>query len=317
MIGSGDGPGRRDHPVMHEGEVAVDATVVRSLLESQFPAWADLPIEPFRSAGTDNAIFRVGEHLAVRMPRIESAISQVVKERRWLPQLAPRLPVRIPEPLATGSPGNGYPWPWSVYRWIGGEVASIDRIADRDEVAVELGRFVASLQLVDLSGGPAPGSHNSFRGAPLEYRDGATRQAIATLDDTYEPGALTAAWDAALQTPAWPGPGVWLHGDLHAGNLLAHRGRLRAVIDFGCLARGDPACDLMVAWTYLPAEVRRHFRAQLEVDDHTWGRGRGWALSMGVIALPYYRDTNPVLAGIARGAIDAVLDDPGVGPSPR
>ena len=261
------------------------------------------------SAGTDNAIYRLGDDMAVRLPRIHWATGQVEKEHEWLPRLAPLLPLAIPVPLAKGMPGEGYPWHWSVYRWLEGENATIERIADPRQAATDLAQFIAALQRIDPTGGPPPGAHNSFRGVPLAMRDAPTRAAIAALRGTLDTDAVTAAWEAALRAPAWRGPPVWIHGDLQSGNLLAQRGRLSAVIDFGCLGVGDPACDLMVAWTLFSAETRDVFRAALPVDDATWARGRGWALSVGLIALPYYQNTNPVLAGIARRAIDEVLAD--------
>ena len=231
------------------------------------------------------------------------------KEYQWLPRLAPLLPLAIPVPLAKGTPGEGYPWHWSVYRWLEGENATIERIADPRQAATELAQFIAALQRIDPTGGPPPGPNNSSRGVPLELRDPDTRAAIASLHGTLDGEAVTAAWEAALQAPVWRGPPVWIHGDLQSGNLLAQQGRLSAVIDFGCLGVGDPACDLQVAWNLLSAESRDLFRAALPVDDATWARGRGWALSVGLIALPYYQNTNPVLAGISRRAIDEALAD--------
>lgn len=294
---------------MHADEVDTDASLVRRLLAAQFPHWADLPIQPVRSAGTDNALYRLGENMAVRLPRIHWAIGQVEKEQKWLPRLASHLPLAIPIPLAMGTPAEGYPWHWSVYAWLEGKNATLEHLTDPDEAAIALAQFVAALQRMDATGGPLPGSHNSFRGVLLATRDSATRAAIATLHDTLDSDLATAAWEVALQAPVWHGPPVWIHGDLQSGNLLAVQGRLRAVIDFGCLGIGDPACDLMVAWNLFSAESREVFRATLQVDDATWARGRGWALSVGLIALPYYQDTNPVLAGIARHAIEAVLAD--------
>jgi aminoglycoside phosphotransferase (APT) family kinase protein len=206
-------------------------------------------------------------------------------------------------------PGGDYPWAWSVYRWLEGETATSDRIDDRGQAATDLARFVGALQRIDPTGGPSPGEHNSFRGVALSTRAAATRAAIASLRGTIDAGAATAVWEEALEAPAWDGPPVWIQGDLQSGNLLAVRGRLSAVIDFGCLGVGDPACDVMVAWTYLSAGTRDAFREALSVDDATWARGRGWALSVGLIALPYYESSNPVLAGIARRAIDEVLAD--------
>jgi aminoglycoside phosphotransferase (APT) family kinase protein len=281
------------------------------LLAAQFPLWAALPIKPVHPAGTDNSIYRVGSDMAVRLPRIHSATAQLEKEHLWLPTLAPLLPLAIPIPLATGMPAEGYPWQWSVYRWLEGEPATMDRIADPRKAATELAQFIAAMQQIDPRDGPPPGEHNSFRGVPLARRDLSTRDAIAALRDTIDADAATSAWEAALRAPAWQGPALWLHGDLLSANLLAQHGRLSAVIDFGCLGVGDPACDMMVAWTYFSAETRDVFRAALRVDDATWERGRGWALSFGLIALPYYRSTNPVLSGIARYAIDEVLADQG------
>jgi aminoglycoside phosphotransferase (APT) family kinase protein len=294
---------------MHSDEVDTDMPLVGRLLAGQFPQWADLSIEPVRSAGTDNALYRLGEDMVVRLPRIHWATGQVAKEQQWLPRLAPHLPLAIPVPLAMGAPAEGYPWHWSVYRWLAGETASIEPIADLRQAAMDLARFIAALQRIDPAGGPPPGPHNSHRGEALAMRDAQTRAAIASLQDMFDAGALTAAWEAALAAPAWPGPPVWIHGDLQAGNLLVQQGRLSAVIDFGCLGVGDPACDLQIAWNFLSAETRDVFRAALPVDGATWVRGRGWALSVGLIALPYYQSTNPILSGISRRAIDEVLAD--------
>jgi aminoglycoside phosphotransferase (APT) family kinase protein len=294
---------------MHVDEVDTDVSLVVRLLTAQFPQWADLPIKPVPSAGTDNALYRLGDDMAVRLPRIHWAAGQVNKEHEWLPRLAPFLPLAIPMPLAKGEPGEGYPWHWSVCRWLEGENATSERIANPRQAAIDLAQFVAALQQIDATGGPPPGPDNSYRGEPLAMRDTGTREAIATLRGMLDAKAATALWNAAIEAPAWHGPPVWIHGDLQSGNLLAVDGRLSAVIDFGCLGVGDPACDVMAAWLFLPAETRAVFRNALQVDDATWARGRGWALWFGLIALPYYQSTNPVLAGIARRAIEEVLAD--------
>jgi len=296
---------------MHTDEADIDISLLGRLLAGQFPEWAELPLAPVDSAGTDNAMYRLGDDMAVRLPRIEAAVAQREKEHQWLPRLAPLLPLAIPVPLGKGTPAEGYPWPWSVYRWLDGETATIDRIADPRQAATALAQFVTALQEIDPAGGPSPGAHNFGRGVPLALRDPFTRSAIESLHGRLDTDAATAAWEAALEAPAWQGPPVWIHGDLQSGNLLAERGRITAVIDFGGLAVGDPACDLMVAWNLLPAETRDVFRAALPVDDATWARGRGWALSTSLVALPYYQSTNPVLAGISRHAIDEVLADDG------
>jgi aminoglycoside phosphotransferase (APT) family kinase protein len=299
---------------MHADEVPTDAALVRRLLAAQMPQWAGLSIAPVPSAGTDNALYRLGDDMVVRLPRIHWAVEQVDKEQRWLPWLAPQLPLAIPEPLALGEPGDGYPWRWSVYRWLPGESVAATWAGDWQQLARDLGGFVAALQRLDATHGPPPGDHNVGRGVPLVRRDAYTRQSIdamRALPGMPDADAATAAWEAALRAPAWDGAPVWLHGDLQAGNLLLVDGRLSAVIDFGCLGVGDPACELSVAWNLFDAPTREVFRAALDVDDATWARGRGWALSVALVALPYYHITNPRLAGISRFAIREVLAEHG------
>ncbi len=293
---------------MHADEVETDESLVGRLLAAQFPRWASLSIEPLHSAGTDNAIYRLGDDMAVRLPRIHGATGQVDKEHRWLPRLAPLLPLAIPVPIAKGTPGEGYPWHWSVYRWLEGENATIELIADPRQAARELAQFIYALQRIDTTGGPLAVDHN-LRGVPLATRDASTREAIAALRGMIDADAATTAWEAALQAPEWGRAPVWFHGDLLPGNLLFEQGRLSAVIDFGCLGMGDPACDLMVAWGLFSGESRDAFRAALPVDDATWARGRGHALSQALIFVPYYLDTNPVGIANARHMIDEVLAD--------
>jgi aminoglycoside phosphotransferase (APT) family kinase protein len=294
---------------MHANEVETDAALVRRLLAAQLPRWADLPIERVEHSGTDNAIYRLGDAMAVRMPRREEARQQVHKEHDWLPRLAPRLPIAIPLPLAKGEPAEGYPWHWSVCRWLEGEAASDGPIADLERAATDLARFVAALQRVDAAGAPAPGRHNFFRGLPLALRHARTLAAIEALHGVVDTDAVTAAWQAALRAPPWDGPPVWIHGDLKPANLLASGGRLSGVIDFGCLGAGDPACDAMVAWTFFDPASREVFRAALQVDAASWARARGWALSTSLIALPYYQHTNPGIVAEAKRTIREVLAD--------
>jgi aminoglycoside phosphotransferase (APT) family kinase protein len=289
---------------MHDEELETDASLVGRLLVAQFPHWADLPVEPVQSSGTDNAIYRLGDDMAVRLPRIHWATEQPELEHRWLPRLAPQLPLAIPIPLALGAPGEGYPWRWSIHRWLGGETATLERVADPASFAEQLAEFVTALQRVDATGGPPAG-----RGVPLAMRDAPTRAAIEELHGMVDTDAMTVVWDAALRVPEWNGPGVWIHGDLAPGNLLVVAGRLSAIIDFGCLGVGDPACDSIVAWNLLTAGTRNAYRAALRVDDDTWDRGRGWALSVALIQLPYYETRSPVLAAGARYTLNEVLAD--------
>lgn len=297
---------------MHADEVDVGVDLVRRLLTDQFPHWARLPIEPVPSTGTDNALFllrdgRLGDDLVVRLPRIHWAVGQVEKEQRWLPRLAPCLPLAIPEPVGMGGPSEGYPWRWSVYRWLPGENATRAHFADLSQTAADLAGFVLALRRLDVMDEAWSGAPRSTRGVPLAERDAATRIAIDQLGSLIDARAVLAAWEAALAAPAWDGPPIWSHGDIQPGNLLVRDGRLSAVIDFGCLGVGDPACDLMIAWTLFRGESRDRFRAALAVDAATWARGRGWALSVALIALPYYLSTNPAIVELSRRAIAEVL----------
>ncbi|GAA4231663.1 aminoglycoside phosphotransferase (APT) family kinase protein [Streptosporangium album] len=289
---------------MHADEMDHDVPLVRRLVAAQFPRWADLPVEPFDSSGTDNAIYRLGGDMAVRLPRRPGSAAQVEKDLRWLPRLAPLLPVPIPVPLGEGEPAEGYPLPWSVYRWLDGENPSADRLTEPSLLAKDLAEFVAAFRRIDLPDGPP-----AYRGGPLSMLDAPTRAAIDELRGVVDTDAAAAAWETALKAPGWAGPPVWIHSDLMPGNLLVVQGRLSAVIDFGTVGVGDPACDLIVAWNLLPAGVRNDFRTVLQIDDATWARGRGRALSIALIALPYYKDTNPVFAANARHVIHEVLAD--------
>lgn len=293
---------------MHADELDIDATLVHRLLSAQFPLWATLPLTPVSSSGTDHALYRLGEERVVRLPRIHWATGQVEQERRWLPRLAPHLPLAVPEQLAMGEPGEGYPWRWAVYRWLEGVNAVHSPHVDTIETAVALARFISALQAADPTGGPAADATSGGRGAPLAARDAETRWAIAESSNLVDANAVVAAWQDALSAPAYDGPPVWIHGDLEPGNLLMRDGRLSAVIDFCCLCLGDPACDLIPAWSVFTGEARAAFRAALDVGDAAWARGKGWALSTAIIALPYYVDTNPVLAAGARRKIEAVLN---------
>ncbi len=288
----------------------VDITVplVRRLVAAQFPQWADLPITRVEPGGWDNRTFHLGETMLVRLPSAERYAAQVEKEHHWLPRLAPLLPLPIPVPLAKGSPAAGYPWPWSIYRWIDGERATIERIADLPRFATDVAEFLVALQRIDATAGPPAGPHNFYRGGPLLVYDADTRAAIAALDGQIDTAAATAVWEAAL-TAAWHGAPVWVHGDVAPGNLLVKDGRLYAVIDFGSSGVGDPACDLVLAWTFLSDASREAFRAALPFDQATWARARGWALWKALILVAGHADTTAPEAAQSRQIIDDVLAD--------
>ncbi|WP_406840218.1 aminoglycoside phosphotransferase family protein [Streptomyces sp. AHU1] len=287
---------------MHAGETRIGGPLVRRLLAEQFPRWAELPLRRVRSAGTVNAVYRLGDDMAVRLPRIADGSGDALKEHAWLPRLAPMLPFAVPELLGLGTPAADYPWHWSVVRWLDGDTPAPGAPVDTRQLAADLGAFVAALRGIDLPGGPA-----SYRGTPLAAVDAETRSAIEDLRGTIDTGAATAAWEEALSAPVWTGPPHWLHADLMPMNLLVHDGRLTAVLDFGTLGTGDPACDFIPAWNLLPAAARPVFRDAAGADDAGWARGRGWALSMALAQLPYYRTTNPVIADNAEHVIREVL----------
>jgi aminoglycoside phosphotransferase (APT) family kinase protein len=258
--------------------------MVRRLIAVQFPQWSDLDVVPVDVDGWDNSTFRLGDDLSVRLPSGPGYAAQVAIEAQWLPWLAPRLPLPIPELVAVGRPDDTFPLPWSVRRWLPGTPTSIGRIDDLERLAVGLAAFLTSLQHIDPTGGPPPAPRNGFRGGALATYDRETGSAITALAGDIDADRAKATWHAALAT-SWDPPAVWVHGDITGSNLLAVDGRLHAVIDFGCVAVGDPACDLTIAWTLFTDTSRRTFRRNLDLDDATWARARGWALWKALITL--------------------------------
>jgi aminoglycoside phosphotransferase (APT) family kinase protein len=282
-----------------DGRAGIDAALVRRLLAAQFPQWQHLPVRPVELDGWDNRTYRLGDELAVRLPTGAGYAPAVAKEHRWLPVLAPHLPVPIPVPLALGKPGEGYPFEWSVRQWLAGEPAAPDRVGSG--VAAALAEFLLALQAVDATGGPVAGEHSFYRGAELTHYDEETRSCLAALAERPDRGGVdigraTAVWDAALAA-RWAGAPRWFHGDVAAGNLLMERGRLVAVIDFGTCGVGDPACDLVVAWTLLRGEAREVFRVRVQQDRESWARARGWALWKALITLVPALEEGSLLPG--------------------
>jgi aminoglycoside phosphotransferase (APT) family kinase protein len=291
-------------PVVHRDRI--DSALATRLVATQFPEWAGLPVVPVEVNGWDNRTFRLGDTMTVRLPSAEGYVRSVEKENTWLPRLAPHLPLPIPVPLALGVPSSEYPWPWSVRRWIDGRVATRDRIADLVALAEDLAGFLVALQRISADGGPQAGAHCFYRGAPLEVYDAETRDAIAALGPRIDAAAAVAAWEDAL-TSVWTGPSVWFHGDVAAGNLLVDgAGRLAAVIDFGTCGVGDPACDLVVAWTLLDGESREAFRSAMPADDAMWARGRGWALWKALITIDSPDATPAATSEATRVAADVL-----------
>ncbi|WP_195909570.1 aminoglycoside phosphotransferase family protein [Rhizobium tubonense] len=294
---------------MNSGDkVDIGVALVARLVATQFPRWAHLPITPVSSGGWDNRTFHLGEQMTVRLPSAEQYALQVEKEHRWLPKLAPLLPLPIPAPLAMGAPGEGYMWPWSIYRWLEGTIVAQGNIKDLAQFAASLAEFLTCLQRVDASDGPPPGRHNFHRGGSLTVYDGETRQAISVLGDRIDTVAATAIWETALAAE-WRGTPVWFHGDVSPGNLLVDEGRLTAVIDFGTSGVGDPACDLAIAWTFFHDESRRAFRKAMPGDEAMWARGRGWTLWKALIVLAALPGTNSAEAKNAQRVLNEVIAD--------
>ena len=297
-------PIRTDDAVrMHVDEVDTDAELVRRLLTAQHPQWKDLPITRVPSAGTDNAMYRLGDDLVARLPRIDWAVPNIAKEQRWIPVLARHLPLALPRPVAAGEPTEEFPSPWAVNEWLPGAMATPDALDDPVRAARDLAAFVRALRTIDPTDGP-----RANRGAPLRLGADQVRRGIAGIDAEVDTSALLEVWDEALAAPEHAGPPTWYHGDLSYLNVLAVDCRPSAVIDWGSCGVGDPAIDLLPAWSILPAGARDVFRDEVGADDAEWARAKGWVVT-GVFGIPYYRHTNPVLVADKIAAIEAVLED--------
>jgi len=286
---------------MHEGEIDIDIPLVKRLLAEQFPQLAKRTITVVRSTGTVNAIYRLDDDLYLRLPRVPAWAQSIEREWTWLPKLAPHISLSIPQPLAQGKPTNWYPYPWAVYRWLEGLPYQDDLISDERQVALDLANFILELRSVAMLEAPRGGRR------PLVELDAVTRAAIASSRTAIDTAAVSAAWARSLAAPPWDGKPVWLHGDLLKSNLLVQGGRLFAVLDFGGVGIGDPAADVVPAWSVFSSAGREAFRQALGVDDDTWGRARGYALHQAVMVIPYYPTTNPDFVTMAKRTVEEVL----------
>jgi aminoglycoside phosphotransferase (APT) family kinase protein len=295
-------------PSFADGRAGIDAALVCRLIAAQFPRWSGLPVRPVEVDGWDNRTYRLGTDMTVRLPTAAGYVPAVVKENEWLPRLAPGLPVAVPEVLAVGRPGEGYPFPWSVRGWLPGETADRARIDDLASFAVSVAEFIRALQRCDTAGGPLAGEHSFYRGASPAHYDQDTRRYLAQLAGHVDTARAAAVWAAALAADRTGRP-VWFHGDIAAGNLLVADGKLAAVIDFGTSGVGDPACDLVIAWTMLAGESRRAFRAAVGPDHGTRARARGWALWKALLMMAENLGTDDALAAEQFRVINEVLAD--------
>ncbi|MFC7621428.1 phosphotransferase [Microlunatus sp. GCM10028923] len=288
---------------MAEHRPQFDDALVRQLVDDQFPDWAGLPLDRVLPGGSDHAIYRLGPELSVRVPRHSGAINDAAKHAYWLPLLAPRLPLAVPEPVAVGQPGRGYPWSWLVCRWLDGTVATAAEFADSVDVALQLADFLVALRSVDLEI-PEEWRDRIARGR-ISGRDAETRKAIAKVGADFDQDALLAVWEEAAA--AEPGPQSWVHGDFHSGNLLARDGRISTVLDFGSFGRGDPAADLDIAYSLMSPSVRQRFRDAVGLDDAAWVRARGNAIAGGVIAHAAYASTRPDIRALTTRQVGQAL----------
>jgi len=289
-------------------EPFIDANLARNLIAQQFPQWKELPIQPVQQSGWDNRSFRLGDQMLIRLPSAAQYALQVEKEHYWLPRLAPSLPLSIPTPLALGQATSEYPWPWSIYNWLPGESASLTGITDLNAFAKELAQFLLALQKIDATKGPSPGIHNFYRGGALANYDEEFRQAMQRLENGMNITPIRSIWESALASQ-WQLSPVWVHGDISIGNLLVKNGQLSAVIDFGQLVTGDPACDLAIAWTLFKDESRQIFQSTLSLDNDTWLRGCAWALWKALIICAGLPGTNSKEKKNAELIIAEILSD--------
>lgn len=287
---------------MHEGEVDIDVGLVERLVADQFPQLTGLPIRAVESTGTVNAIYRLGDRLCARLPRVEAWAGDLEKECDWLPKLAARVSLEVPDPVARGRASREYPFTWAIYGWIDGRTYADGLVEDEPQAATELARFVAELRRMDpVAGAPRGGRE------PLAALDDVTREAIEASRGVIDSDAAAAAWTRALATPAWSGTPVWVHADLLRPNVLVRDGRLCAVIDFGGVGLGDPAADVIAAWSVFGRTGRAAFRTALDVDDATWQRARGYALHQAAMIIPYYGATNPRFVALAQRTVTELL----------
>jgi aminoglycoside phosphotransferase (APT) family kinase protein len=303
---------RRSHHIMtldhNRNKVLIDSALVRRLVADQFPQWSKYPVTPVKAGGHDNRTFHLGDNMCVRLPSAQAYAAHVMTEQVWLPKLARQLPLPIPIPLAMGKPAEGFPWRWSINKWLPGENATPERIDSQGQFANDLACFLNTLQSIDTEGAPSPGQDNFFRGGELFVYDSETHECIDKLSDIVDVQAALTVWESAVQVKCL-NPPVWIHGDVAAGNLLVQRGRLCAVIDFGQLAAGDPACDVTIAWTFFSGGSRETFRDSLQVDEATWVRGRGWGLWKALLELRTHRQASSAEAVRAQRVINDILTD--------
>ncbi len=295
---------------MNLSKINISEQLVTKLIQLQFPKWGSLPVKMVKSCGMDNRTFHLGDKMLARLPSAEGYEPQVKKEQACLPKLATAVSTQIPVPIAMGAPSSLYPWHWSVYQWITGESLNLIKTdaLDLEKLAVQLGKFLKELHQADTHNAPLAGAHNYYRGAHPSVYNVETCTTITALSNIIDADKALAVWHQALSSE-WSKSPVWVHGDFAVGNILINRNQLAAVIDFGCMGAGDPACDLVIAWTFLEGKSREVFKAQVALDEDTWARARGWALWKAMITLVALEDKESPEAIKQQSIIDAVLNE--------
>ncbi|MEO3746082.1 aminoglycoside phosphotransferase family protein [Plantactinospora sp. B5E13] len=295
---------------LHRNELPVDESLVRTLLKAQRPEWAELPLS-VAGSGTDNTMFRLGDDLLVRLPRTPDKEPSIRKEQKWLPRLAPRLTLAVPEPVFAGAPSPDFPLAWSVYRWIDGAEPGPDTVEDWPAFGTDLAAFVRQLHGLDLTGATRADDLGGYRGGSLRSFDewvGGYFADCRAIGPSLDLETVERLWRDALDLPEPSGSHVWLHSDLRPTNLLVRDGRLCAVIDFGALAVGFPDAEHAPVWD-LPTPARQAYWDSLDLDDLTWTRARAWAIGVGVAGLAYYWSTYPAFVAECQARLRAILDD--------
>lgn len=296
---------------MHPGQLSVSPRAVGTLIAQQFPQWAGLPIQSVSSAGTVNAIFRVGDNVVARFPLqpsddIEAVRHELELEASAAEELSGRTPVATPTPLGIGQPGAGYPLPWSVYTWLPGYPATADSCSQFDSFAMDLAEFILAVRAIDTRGRTYDGSG---RGGDLASHDEWIELCLVNSEGLLDVPSLRGIWDQVRALPRGNTPDVMNHGDLIPPNVLTVDGCLTGILDVSGFKAADPALDLVGAWHLLDAPRRELLRNHLGCDDEEWHRGRGWAFQQAMGAVWYYVDSNPIMSTNCRRTLERIQAD--------